>query len=104
MKDQKNTQYDTKYVQMLWVEMLNNSKNVRKIVFKIVYKGESKEDIKFIVNEWNNLTDEDKSSWVNEYVLVGDNSNLFIDLVFTLKQYKNPKKAYEIWKINNKLK
>jgi len=104
-KDQKDIQqYEPKHVQELWVEMLNNSVRVRNLVFNKVFKGESKQDIQESVKDWDNLTEEEKDDWVNDTLSGGDDANLFIDLLITLKTYKNPKKSLKIWKENNNLK
>jgi hypothetical protein len=103
-KDQKDIQqYNPEYVQELWVGMLNNSIKVRRMLFKNIFSGEPKEDIEEAIKDWETLSELEKMEWVHNTLTGGKNANYFIDLVLTLKTYKNPKKALKIWKENNNL-
>lgn len=105
MKDQKDTSetWTPEYVQTLWITILDSQPKLRYLTFSRVYKGQTKEDIKYSSNCWNDLTYEEKVFWVSKHIGEHTSMNEFADLINVLKYQKNPKKALEIWKLKNNL-
>lgn len=103
MEDQRDiTQYKPEHIQEAWKIGLENEK-ARRLLFYQLFKGESKEDIECTINDWKNLSEEDKNNFITQSLGAYSNSNEMIDLIMTLKMYKNPVVALKIWKKNNNL-